>query len=62
MTNHDVNLATKSNEFNVKSLDGCLNTSSTMRTYLKVQYNKNKMQRTEPTKLVPFSFIELKIK
>ena len=33
-----------------------------MRTYLKGQHNENKRQRTEPTKLVPISFIELKIK
>ena len=33
-----------------------------MRTYLKGQCNKNKRQRTEPTKLVPISFVELKIK
>ena len=39
-----------------------LNTSYTMCAYLKGQYNKNKRQRTEPTKLVPISFIEIKIK
>ena len=33
-----------------------------MSNYLKGQLNKNKRQRTEPTKLVPISFIELKIK
>ena len=33
-----------------------------MRTYLKTQYNKNKRQCTEPTKLVPISFVELKMK
>ena len=33
-----------------------------MCTYLKGQHNKNKRQRTEPTKLVPISFIELNIK
>ena len=33
-----------------------------MCTYLKGQYNKNKRKRTEPTKLVPISFVELKIK
>ena len=44
------------------SLDECLNNSHTMRTYLKSHQNKNKRQRTEPTKLVPISFLELKIK
>ena len=33
-----------------------------MRTYLKGQCNKNKRQHTKPTKLVPISFVELKIK
>ena len=33
-----------------------------MRTYLNGQYNNNKRQRTEPTKLVPISFVELKTK
>ena len=33
-----------------------------MRTYLKGQYNNNKRQRTEPTKLLSISFVELKIK
>ena len=33
-----------------------------MRTYLKGHHNKNKRQRTKPTKLVPISFLELKIK
>ena len=62
MANHDVNLATKSSKFKFKSLDECLNNSYTMRTYLKGQYNNNKRQHTEPTKLVPISFVELKIK
>ena len=62
MTNHDVNLSAKSNKFKFKSLDECLNNSYTMLTYLKDQYNKNKRQNTEPTKLVLISFIELKIK
>ena len=43
-------------------LGECLNNLYTMRTYLKGQYNKNKRQRKEPTKLVPISFVELKIK
>ena len=59
MTNHHVNLATKSNEFKFKSLDECLNNLHSMRTYLKGQYNKKKRQRTKPTKLVPISFVEL---
>ena len=62
MVNHNVNLATKSNKFKLKSLDECLNTLYTMRTYLKDQQNKNKRQCTEPRKLVPISFVELKIK
>ena len=33
-----------------------------MRTYLKGHQNKHKRQCTEPTKLVPISFLELKIK
>ena len=33
-----------------------------MCTYLKGQCNTNKRQYTEPTKLVPISFVELKIK
>ena len=62
MTNHNTNLAVKSNKFKFKSLDECLNNSYTIRTYLKGHQNKNKRQRTEPTKLVPISFLELKIK
>ena len=62
MTNHNVNLATKIIKIKFKSLDECSNTLYTMRNYLKGQYNKNKRQRTKPTKLVPISFIELKIK
>ena len=62
MANHDVNLATKNNKFKSKSLDECFNSLYTMHTYLKDQYNKNKRQHTEPTKLVPISFVELKIK
>ena len=62
MANHDVNLNTKSSKFKFKSLDECLNNSYMMRTYLKGQQNKNKRQRTEPTKLVPISLLELKIK
>ena len=62
MVNHTVNLTTKSNKFKFKSLDECLNKSYSMRTYLKCQYNNNKRQRTEPTKLVPISFVELEIK
>ena len=42
MVNHNVDLVTKSNEFKFKSLDECLNTLYTMRTYLKGQYNKTK--------------------
>ena len=61
MENNGVNLATKSNKIKFKSLDECLNNSYTMRTYLKGQCNKNKRQRKEPTKLVPISFVELKI-
>ena len=60
MMNHNVNLATKKIKF--KLLDEGLNIFYTMRTYLKDQYDKNKRQRTEPTKLVPISFVELKIK
>ena len=56
MTNHNTNLAVKSNTFKFKSLDECLNNLHTMRTYLKDQHNKNKRQRTEPTKLVLISF------
>ena len=33
-----------------------------MHTYLKGHLNPNKRYRTEPTKLVPISFIELKVK
>ena len=62
MANHDVNLATKSSKFKFKSLDECLNNLYTMRTYLKGQHNNNKRQRSEPTKLVPISFVELKLK
>ena len=62
MVNHNVNLATKSNNFNFKSLDEYLNTLYTMLTYLKGQKNNNKRQHREPTKLVPIMFVELKIK
>ena len=62
MANHDVNLITKSSKFKFKSLDKCLNNLYTMITCLKGQYNNNKRQRNEPTKLVPIRFIELKIK
>ena len=62
MTNHNTNLAVKSNKFKFKSLDECLNNLYTMHTYLEGQHNKNKRQCTEPTKLVPISFVELKIK
>ena len=59
MANHDANLATKSSKFKFESLDECLNNLYSMRTYLKGQYNNyNKRQRTEPTKLVPISFME----
>ena len=56
------NLATKNNKFKFNSLDECLNSLFTMSNYLKGHINQNKRQRTEPTKLVPISFIELKIK
>ena len=62
MVNHNLNLATKSNKFKFKSLDECLNTLYTMCTYLKDQENNNKRQRTKLTKLVPISFVELKVK
>ena len=62
MVNHNVHLFTKSNKTKFKSIDECLNTSYNMSTYLRGQYNKNERQHTEPTKLVPISFIELKIK
>ena len=62
MANHDINLATKIKKFKFKSLDECLNNSYSTHTYLKDQYNNNKRRRTEPTKLVPIIFIELKIK
>ena len=62
MANHDVKLATKSAKFKFKSLDACLNDSYSVLTYLKGQYNNNKRKHTEPTKLVPTSFVELKIK
>ena len=62
MTNHNVNVATRSKKFKFKSLDECLNTLYTMRTYLEGQYNKNKRQHTEPAILVSISFIELRIK
>ena len=62
MASHDVNFATKSNKFKSKSLDECLNNLYTLRTNLKGQHNKNKRQGTEPAKLVPISFVELKIK
>ena len=62
MANHDVNLGTKRSKFKFKSLDECLNNLYSIHTYLKGQYNNNKRQRTEPTKLVPISFVELKIK
>ena len=62
VNDEDTKLAVKSNNFKFMSLDECLNNSCTMRTYLKGQQNKNKRQRTEPTKLVPISFLELKIK
>ena len=55
-------IATKSNKFKFQTLDECSNILHSMRTYLKGQHNENKRQRTEPTKLVPISFIELKIK
>ena len=57
MTNHNTNLAVKSNKFKFKSLDEYLNNLYTMSTYLKGQHNKNKRQRTDPTKLVPISFL-----
>ena len=62
VNDEDTKLAVKSNKFKFMSLDECLNNLHTMRTYLKSQQNKNKRQRTEPTKLVPISFLELKIK
>ena len=62
MANHNVNLATTSNKSKFKSPDECLHKSYSMHTYLKGQCNKNKRQRIEPTKLVPISFVELKIK
>ena len=62
MTLSSKKLATKSNKFKFDSLDECLNILHMMRTYLKGQHNKNKRQRTEPTKLVPISFIQLTIK
>ena len=62
VNDEDTKLAVKSNKFNFMSLDECLNNSYTMRTCLKGQQNKNKRQRTNPTKLVPISFLELKIK
>ena len=62
MANHDVNLAAKSNKFKLTSLNECLNNSYTMRTYLKGKCAKNKRQCTDPTKLVPIIFVELKIK
>ena len=40
MANHDVNLATKGDKFNFKSLDECSNNYFSMRTYMKGQYNK----------------------
>ena len=62
MATNNVNLATKNSKIRFDSLDECLTMSYTMRTYLKGHQNPNKRQRTEPTKLVPISFIELKIK
>ena len=45
------------------SLDKCLNNSySILRTYLTSHHNNNKRRKTEPVKLVPISFIELKVK
>ena len=61
MKNYNTNLAVKSNKFKFISLDECLNDLYTMRTYLK-GHQKNKRQHTKPTKLVPISFLELKIK
>ena len=60
--NHNTNLAVKSNKFEFKSLDECLNNLYTMCNYLKGQHNKNKRQQTKPTKLDPISFLKLKIK
>ena len=62
MVNHNVNLTTKNNKIRFKSLDEYSNTWYPMRTYLKGHQNKNKTQHTEPTKLVPISFVELKVK
>ena len=62
MTNYNTNLAIKSNKFKFKSLDEWLNNLYTMCTYLKGHQNKNERQHTKPTKLVPISFLELKIK
>ena len=62
VNDEDTKLAVKSNKFKFMSLDQCLNNLYTMRTYLKGQQNKNKRQCTDPTKLVPISFLELKIK
>ena len=62
MVTNNENLATKNSKIRFDSLDECLTMSYTTRTYLKGHQNPNKRQRTEPTKLVPISFIELKIK
>ena len=56
------NLAIWNNKFKFNSLDECLNSSFAMSNYMKCHKNQHKRQRTEPTKLVPISFIKLKIK
>ena len=46
-----------------KSLDDCLNISYTsIRTYLVSQHNNNKRQKTNPTFLVPLTFVHLQVK
>ena len=62
MVNHNLNLATKSNKFKFKLLDECFKTLYTICTCLKDQQNNSKRRRTESTKLVPISFVELKFK
>ena len=45
------------------SLDKCLNSSySTLCTYLTNQHNRNKRRKIKPAKLVPISFVDLKVK
>ena len=60
---NSANLAVKSTKNSFTSFDKCLNSSySTLHTYLTSQHNNNKRRKTEPVKLAPITFIDLKVK